>query len=325
MTFDGKSFGEEIVAAVKSHVSSTVGPLLSRLDAMEKRIADLPTPKDGKDADEDAITARVSEKMASDLTGLRSAIEAIPAPLELPELPDVAGMIEEAISAIPKSVGHSVIETMINDAVAAIPGPKNGRDTDPEEIRSMVADEVGRAVGAIPAPKDGESVTVDDVRPLIDEAASKAVSAIPTPKDGAPGKDGVGAAGAMIDRAGNLVMTFTDGTTRELGLVAGKDGAPGKNGRDGFSLSDFDADLLPDGRTVLLSFEQGDTKHSIELGFPVVLDRGVFKDGQAYETGDGVTWGGSFWIAQEDTDAKPDSGKGWRLAVKKGRDGKDKP
>jgi hypothetical protein len=55
-----------------------------------------------------------------------------------------------------------------------------------------------------------------------------------------------------------------------------------------------------------------------------VIDRGVFKDGTEYDKGDGVTWGGSFWIAQRDTQSKPDAGNGdWRLAVKKGRDGKD--
>lgn len=46
------------------------------------------------------------------------------------------------------------------------------------------------------------------------------------------------------------------------------------------------------------------------------------RQGVKYLEGDGVTWGGSFWIAQKDTATKPDGGE-WRLAVKKGRDGKD--
>ena len=71
-------------------------------------------------------------------------------------------------------------------------------------------------------------------------------------------------------------------------------------------------------------FTRGDTKHSFELEFPVIIDRGVFKEGQAYVRGDAVTWGGSLWIAQKETGAKPDGpDSGWRLAVKKGRDGKD--
>ena len=62
---------------------------------------------------------------------------------------------------------------------------------------------------------------------------------------------------------------------------------------------------------------------AFEFSLPVVLDKGVYKAGEGYQAGDGVTWAGSFWIAQEDTTEKPDGGKGWRLAVKRGRDGKD--
>lgn len=61
-----------------------------------------------------------------------------------------------------------------------------------------------------------------------------------------------------------------------------------------------------------------------EVSLPVVIDKGIFRDGEAYEAGDGVTWAGSFWIAQKDSTAKPDTpDSGWRLAVKRGRDGKD--
>lgn len=55
-----------------------------------------------------------------------------------------------------------------------------------------------------------------------------------------------------------------------------------------------------------------------------VLDRGVFSEGRAYEAGDGVTFGGSWWIAKKDApEGKPGLSGDWRLAVKKGRDGKD--
>jgi hypothetical protein len=56
----------------------------------------------------------------------------------------------------------------------------------------------------------------------------------------------------------------------------------------------------------------------------VVLDRGVFREGSPYERGDGITFGGSYWIAQKDApEGKPGMSADWRLAVKKGRDGKD--
>lgn len=64
---------------------------------------------------------------------------------------------------------------------------------------------------------------------------------------------------------------------------------------------------------------------SKQFSLPVVLDRGVFREGETYERGDGVTFGGSFWIAQKDASTgKPGTSADWRLAVKKGRDGADR-
>ena len=79
-----------------------------------------------------------------------------------------------------------------------------------------------------------------------------------------------------------------------------------------------------DERTLSLSFALTDGRTvSQQKSFPVTIDRGVFRDGE-YKAGDGVTWNGSYWIAQKDSpEGKPGDGEGWRLAVKKGRDGKD--
>jgi hypothetical protein len=155
------------------------------------------------------------------------------------------------------------------------------------------------------------------------------------PGESIKGETGVGLAGALIDRSGVLVLTLSDGTTRDLGPVVGKDGTngqdgadglpgePGKDGADGFGLDDFDCQPV-DERTIKLMFTRGETCHSYELEFPVTIYRDVFKAGETYARGDAVTWGGSLWIAQKETDAKPDSPEsGWKLAVKKGRDGKD--
>lgn len=67
------------------------------------------------------------------------------------------------------------------------------------------------------------------------------------------------------------------------------------------------------------------TETVTEIRSPAVLDRGVFREVSAYERGDGVTFGGSFWIAQKDApEGKPGTSADWRLAVKKGRDGADR-
>ncbi|PQZ30927.1 hypothetical protein CQZ93_13095 [Ochrobactrum vermis] len=124
---------------------------------------------------------------------------------------------------------------------------------------------------------------------------------------------------ALIDRENKLVLTLSNGDTKELGNVVGDDGKPGA---DGLGFDDLSVEY--DGeKTVTVKFVRGQQSKEFPLVLPVVIDRGVFSEGKTYEPGDGVTWAGSFWIAQEATTDKPDSAKGWRLAVKKGRDGKD--
>lgn len=167
-----------------------------------------------------------------------------------------------------------------------------------------------------PPGEPGKSVSVDDVRPLLKEM----VEALPR------AKDGVGVAGALINREGELVLTLSNGSTRQLGLVVGRDGAPGmqgKSGRDGWSLEQFDTELMPDGRTLRLKFVSGDTVEIHDLCLGLMLYQGVWRPG-SYERGDTVTLGGSLWHCNVPTSEKPDDGsKAWTLAAKRGRDGKD--
>lgn len=205
---------------------------------------------------------------------------------------------------------------------------------------------------------DGESAKVEDVAAavmassdlaaLVARAVAAHFEANPVPPgkdgrdgaDGAPGErgppgekgmdgaDGVGLAGAVIDRTGALVITTTKGEAIPLGVVVGRDGAPGKDGRDGLDLRHFKAEQV-DERNVTLTLSDGERTERAHLTFPVVIDRGVYSEagrpgGGLYEKGDGVTYGGSYWIAQVDgPEGAPGLSKDWRLAVKKGRDGKD--
>lgn len=131
-------------------------------------------------------------------------------------------------------------------------------------------------------------------------------------RDGAPGRDGFNGA---------------NGTN-------GQDGAPGINGRDGaagpagadglngFNLTDFNI-RYDDERTLIFCFDDGRHKAELPIVFPWPLYRGVFKDGEHYTRGDCATFNGSLFVAMIDTDARPESSKDWRLAVKCGRNGKD--
>ena len=175
-----------------------------------------------------------------------------------------------------------------------------------------------------------------DGRDGVDGAAGKDGRDGVDGKDGAPGqngadgRDGVGMAGAVIDRAGDLVMTLTNGEHKNLGPVLGKDGAngrdgaPGANGADGRDGADGlgfeDFDLIEGERGLTLRFARGAVVKEFPL--PVVIDRGVWRP-QEYTKGAGVTWSGSFWIAQRDTSDKPETSDAWRLAVKRGQNGKD--
>lgn len=92
---------------------------------------------------------------------------------------------------------------------------------DKPNFAPMVTAAVQEAVKAIPVPKDGESVSIEDVAPLIASEVEKAVAKIPV------AKDGIGIAGAMIDREGSLLITTSNGEVKNLGRVEGKDGNDG--------------------------------------------------------------------------------------------------
>lgn len=119
--------------------------------------------------------------------------------------------------------------------------------------------------------------------------------------------------------------------------VDGKDGARGQKGEPGRNAGDLTLlqDMIDErvsrtlkaasittvdgGRTFRWAI--GETMHEIKTA--IVLDAGVWKEGATYAPGDGVTLGGSFFIAQTATTAKPGKSDDWRLAVKRGTDGRD--
>lgn len=172
-----------------------------------------------------------------------------------------------------------------------------------------------------------------------DESAivQRLLTLIPKPENGRDGKDGINGKDAEIDHAelAELVQrqvkdavgeipTPRDGRDGAPG-VAGMPGEPGENGRDGrdgWSPEDLELELR-DARMLIVRLRKGQrvVERTLKLALP--LDRGVYVKGRRYEQGDVVTYGGSAYIAQRDTDApiggdppSPD----WRLIVKRGRD-----
>lgn len=148
-------------------------------------------------------------------------------------------------------------------------------------------------------------------------------------RDGLHGKDGSAGRDGIDGKDGAPGKNGERGLRGEAGAdgIDGRDGSDGLHGKDGLQIDDFDAAII-DGRTLELSLTLSDglvkTKQLPLSG--MVVDRGVFRAGAKHTHGDAVTFAGSYWIAQCDTENAPGSGSpDWRLAVKKGRDGKDAP
>lgn len=99
----------------------------------------------------------------------------------------------------------------------------------------------------------------------------------------------------------------------------------GKDGADGLGFEHFDTYLKEDGRTLVLKLSNGEREIVKELRLNIPLYREIYKASETYSRGDAVTYGGSLFIALKDNPGTPGNGAdGWRLAVKKGAEGKAK-
>jgi integrin beta 3 len=149
----------------------------------------------------------------------------------------------------------------------------------------------------------------------------------PEGKRGLPGDIGQKGERGEPGKQGGIGPPGIDGKNGERGIK----GEAGRNASDLIFLQEYIAEQVErtfktakfttsdGGRT--LRWMIGDMVHEIKTA--IVLDAGVWKEGTSYAAGDGVTLGGSFFIAQAMTTAKPGKSDEWRLAVKRGTDGRD--
>jgi integrin beta 3 len=309
---------KDIAPAIKEYIEAALAPMVVRVAQLESRRIE--HGNDGAGIS-DAVIDREGVLILT-LTDGRSLRPGVVAgkdgdpgqPGKDPEPEAIAQMVRKEI------------ETRLPDAVAAIALQKGdpgepGRDADPEFIVKVVRDEVAiqlpEAVAAIPVQKGdpgkdgapGKDADMAKIEALVD----KAVQSIERVK-GDPGNDGTGISDAVIERGGDLVLTLSDGRVKQLGRVAG---------RDGLGFDDLEEVLSDDGRLIIRRYKRGAETKEFHHRVPVIIDRGVYSEEREYATGDAVTWGGSLWIAQAPTAQKPGQSDTWRLAVKRGRDGKD--
>jgi len=163
-------------------------------------------------------------------------------------------------------------------------------------------------------------------------AEVRALARLPGPQgdtgpEGKPGLQGERGEKGEPGNPGAMGPPGIDGKPGERG----QKGEPGRNAADLTYLQDYAAEqvgrafktasvtTVDGGRT--LRWAIGDTVHEIKTA--IVLDAGVWREGKDYAAGDAVSHGGSLFIAQKGTNAKPGASDDWRLAVKRGNDGRD--
>lgn len=254
--------------------------------------------------------ASLKDTQAPDFnTILADAVASLPVP-DTPELPDIGAMVSEA--------------------VAALPVPQDGKSVTVEEILPVLEELVSKAVGEIPVPKDGKDYDPAVLRQAVDDAVSEAVAEIPAPEPGRPGEDGRDALALELLPFIDESKSYPRGSyaTHNGGLWRAYEKTHGMRGWecvvDGVAGIDVSMEGMRNFTVTVNRASGASEKKAFDV--PVMVYRGVFKSGDEYLPGDTVTWGGSLWHCDEQTQDKPGEtgSKGWTLAAKRGRDGRDK-
>ncbi|WP_335898861.1 phage gp6-like head-tail connector protein [Klebsiella quasipneumoniae] len=302
----------------KSVTPEDVRPLLQEL--VTAAVGEIPVPRDGKDYDPAVLKQAVDDAVAA--------------------LPPA----QDGKSVTPEDV-RPLLQELVTAAVGEIPVPRDGKDYDPAVLKQAVDD----AVAALPPAQDGKSVTPEDVRPLLQELVTAAVSEIPVPRDGKdydpavlkqavddavaalpPAQDGRDALQLEIQPFIDEGKSYSRGSyaTHNGGLWRAYEKTHGMRGWECIvdGVSDVDISMNGQRNFIVTVNRASGASEKKSFDIPTMVYRGVFKSGDEYLPGDTVTWGGSLWHCDEQTQDKPGEAgsKGWTLAAKRGRDGRGK-
>jgi hypothetical protein len=359
---------------IKEQVIQATVPLLLKIEDLEAQIVarpiidegnlveltsdvvmkSLPKPQDGKDADLTQIEAMIKKEGKEQLKLFVQDVD-----FRFKQHDETTALyVNEAIGKLPKPKdgidGKDVSETRITDIVhkMIMSGRECGLLADWDDVTIQLKTFVEEKIAELPKPKDGKdgadgkdgengpSVSLDDLRPLVAATVTQAVAALPRPVD---------VVDCVLDRDGNLCLTFSNGTVKQVGRVVGKDGKDidpefvriqiremvdaiekptngkdGKDGKDGIGFPHISLEQIDDRHFELVITNEDKTQERrCQFELRQQIHRGVWKEG-SYERDDRVTWNGSEWIARRDTQAPPGivGNVDWMLTVKCGRDGK---
>lgn len=283
---------EALAKALAPAVAGIVKSLTARIDELEHQVREMPAPSD--------IESLV-----------KSAADAIVVHIPTPE--EIASLV------------------VLPEPIPGVPG-EPGKDADPVDLDAIA--KAAAELVQIPEVKDGEPgkdgtcVDVDDVRSMLAALVSEAVDAIPEPLKPENGKDGRDAIHLEILPSIDEQKNYPRGTyaKHKGGLWRSFESTSGMRGWECIVEGIKSIAIEQQGERSYLAVAElsSGIKTEKSLTIPAQIYRGVFKSGE-YEPGDVVTWGGSAWHCEEVTSDKPGEvgSKGWTLAVKRGRDGKD--
>lgn len=352
MNLDPVRFTASLVAKVKG----ALAPIEARLSALEQR-----QPLNGKDGrdgtdatvDLDALARKAAELIPTPKDGARgekgeAGIDGLIGPIG--PIGPVGPQGRDGKDAVVD------LDALAIKAAELIPTPKDGAKGDRGEAGERGADATVdldalalKAAELIPTPKDGTNgqdgargepgINGKDADPVTPALVLEALSASPDllqkavdlhlkahpPAAGKDGADGLNGKDGADGREGLEGKPGRDGRDGTVGMPGrdGEKGQDGLDGRDGLGFDDIDVQF--DGeRSFSFKFVKGTQEKTFgSFVLPSVIYRGVYKEGQVYQKGDAATFGGSLWIAQKDTKTKPGTHEDWKLAVKRGSDGKD--
>ncbi|HFG4240966.1 TPA: phage portal protein [Klebsiella pneumoniae] len=342
-----------ITAQLADAVASIPAPKIPELPdigaMVSEAVATLPLPQDGRSVTPEDLRPLLQELVTA-------AVGEIPVPRDGKDYdPAVLKQaVDDAVAALPPAQdGRSVtpedlrplLQELVTAAVGEIPVPRDGKDYDPAVLKQAVDD----AVAALPPAQDGRSVTPEDLRPLLQELVTAAVGEIPVPRDGKdydpavlkqavddavavlpPAQDGRDALQLEIQPFIDEGKSYPRGSyaTHNGGLWRAYEKTHGMRGWECIvdGVSDVDISMNGQRNFIVTVNRASGASEKKSFDIPAMVYRGVFKSGDEYLPGDTVTWGGSLWHCDEQTQDKPGEtgSKGWTLAAKRGRDGRGK-
>jgi len=220
----------------------------------------------------------------------------------LPEVKDGKDAEPVDLEALAKAAAEFVQLPTIDIALLAaeaaklvdVPEPIRGKDADPVDLQAL-------------ARSAAELIVVPEVRQAEDGRDAVDVEILPAIEEAKQYPRGTYAA-----HRGGLWKSYerTHGMRGWECIVDGIDGVSITQDGD----REFSVKLMKSsGQEVAQKF-----------ALPIQIYKGVFREEQAYDAHDNVTWAGSQWTSTkaENTD-KPGSSDAWTLCVKAGRNGKD--